>query len=407
MKKNTKLVALFKELKNSLSAETKTEVMAAFEAAIAEAESAEAEISKDDLISLVEEKMSGLATVAQIAEMQNMINNKFTMKNTNEYLKTKKSLTDFYNVIKNSSRDTYKENWAKVCKTEIKNDIDPDGVLLPAAISTAIIDNINKAGTLFSLLNKTGLKAIKVPVNTLAEDETTGRAGRHTKGTTKDAQVWDLAPKTILAQAIFKLLPVDYETLRQVEDEAALVRYIVAELTNFWTKEVEMAILVGDGRSTSDSRHITSFETIAVSASTPYITVVDNTASPAVPTMELVREAVDSIESEGRLVLVMSKQNKTLLAEHIYATGGTTRYASDAELAGQLGVDSIITNKHVTEANGALAIVIDVDAYNVVGDTTPEQINQYDIYKNQNVFELVGLAGGGLVRLKSAAVVKP
>ena len=123
--------------------------------------------------------------------------------------------------------------------------------------------------------------------------------------------------------------------------------------------------------------------------------------------MELVREAVDSIESEGRLVLVMSKENKTLLAKHIYATGGTTRYATDAELAGQLGVDEIIVNKHVTEANGALAIIIDVDAYNVVGDTTPEQINQYDIYKNQNVFELVGLAGGGLVRLKSAAVVKP
>jgi hypothetical protein len=381
--------------------------MAAFEAAIAEAESAEDEVTKDDLITLVESKLSGLATVDQMATMQNMINDKFTMKNQNEYLKTKKSLTDFYNVIKNSNRDTYKTNWSAVCKKEIKNDIDPDGVLLPAAISTAIIDNINKAGTLFSLLNKTGLKAIKVPVNTLAEDDTTGRAGRHTKGQTKAAQVWDLSPKTILAQAIFKLLPVDYETLRQVDDEAALVRYIVAELTNFWTKEVEMAILVGDGRSVSDTRHITSFEKLAVSVSTAYITVVDNTASPAVPTMELVRTAVDSIESEGKLVLVMSKENKTLLAKHIYATGGTTRYATDVELAGQLGVDEIIVNKHVTAANGALAIIVDVDAYNVVGDTTPEQINAYDIYKNQNVFELVGLAGGGLVRFKSAAVVTP
>jgi len=336
-----------------------------------------------------------------------MINNKFTMKNTNEYLKTKKSLTDFYNVIKNSSRDTFRASWSEVCRKEIKNDIDPDGVLLPAAITTAIIDNITKAGSLFSLLNHTGLKAIKVPVNTLAEDETVGRAGRHTKGQTKAEQVWNLSPKTILAQAIFKLLPVDYETLRQVEDEAALVRYIIAELTNFWVKEVEMAILVGDGRSVSDARHITSFEELAVSASTDYITVIDNTASPALPTLDLVRQAVDSILSEGKIVLVMSKENKTLLAKHIYATGGTTQYLTDAELAGQLGVDMIITNKHVTAANGALAIVLDVDAYAVVGDTTPEQINQYDIYKNQNVFEMVGLCGGGLVKLKSAAVVTP
>jgi len=407
MRKNTKLVALFKELQNSLAPETKEAVTKAFEDAIAEAEAASTELNKDEVAAIVADKIANLATVEQMAEMQNMINNKFTMKNTNEYLKTKKSLTDFYNVIKNSSRDTFRASWAEVCRKEIKNDIDPNGVLLPAAITTAIIDNITKAGSLFSLLNHTGLKAIKVPVNTLAEDETVGRAGRHTKGTTKDAQVWDLSPKTILAQAIFKLLPVDYETLRQVEDEAALVRYIIAELTNFWVKEVEMAILVGDGRSVSDARHITSFEELAVAASTDYITVIDNTASPALPTLDLVRQAVDSILSEGKIVLVMSKENKTLLAKHIYATGGTTQYLTDEELAGQLGVDMIITNKHVTAANGALAIVLDVDAYAVVGDTTPEQINQYDIYKNQNVFEMVGLCGGGLVKLKSASVVIP
>lgn len=407
MKKNTKLVSLLKQLKNSLAPETKDEVVAAFEAAIAEAEAAEAEITKDELLSLIDEKMKGLATAEEVVAISNSINEKFKMKNQNEYLKSKKSLTDFFNVIKNSTRDTYRANWTEICKREIKNDIDADGVLLPAPVSQAIIDNITKAGSLFSLLNKTGLKSIKVPVNTLAEDATTGRAGRHKKGETKAAQVWSLAPKTIVAQAIFKLLPVDYETLRQVEDESALVRYIVAELSNFWTKEVEMAILVGDGRAVADPRHITSFETLTVNTSNDYITVIDNTASPALPTTTLVRQAVDSIESDGRLVLVMSKQNKTQLAKHIYATGGTTMFKSDAELAAELGVDMIITNKHVTAANGALAIVLDVDAYAIVGDSTAEQINQYDIYKNQNVFEMVGMCGGGLVKLKSAAVVTP
>jgi hypothetical protein len=50
---------------------------------------------------------------------------------------------------------------------------------------------------------------------------------------------------------------------------------------------------------------------------------------------------------------------------------------------------------------------MDVDAYQVVGDTKPEQINQYDIYKNQNVFELVGMAGGAFGKFEAGAVVKP
>jgi hypothetical protein len=123
--------------------------------------------------------------------------------------------------------------------------------------------------------------------------------------------------------------------------------------------------------------------------------------------MELVKQAVDSINTDGRLVLVLTKQNKTILAKQVFATGGTTQYLSDATLAEQLGVAKIITNKFVTSANGALAIVMDVDAYQVVGDTRPEQINQYDIYKNQNVFELVGMAGGAFGKFEAGAVVKP
>lgn len=405
MKKNTKMIGLLVALKNSLAPETKNEVVAAFDAAIAEAEAMTADVTKEELIAMIEDKMKGLVSASDMVALQNSIEERFKIKNTNEYLGTKKALKDFYNVIKNSnSRDSFRNAWADVCRREIKNDIDPSGVLLPNAVVTAITDKLAKAGKLFSLLNQTGLKAIKVPVNAMAEDAETSRAARHTKGQTKAAQVWDLSPKTLTAQAIFKLLPVDYETLRQAENEAQLVNYIVSELTNAWIAEVERAILVGDGRATSDARHISSFETLTVAASTDFITVVGS-GSPAVITMELARQAVDAVETEGRLVMVISKANKTVLAKQIYGTGGTTQYLSDDVLAAQLGVSEIITNKNVTAANGALAIVVDVDAYAVVGDTSPEQINQYDIYKNQNVFEMVGVAGGGLTKFKSAAVV--
>lgn len=408
MKKNTKTVALFKQLQNSLAADVKDDVKKAFDEAIAEAEAATDEISADDLVKLVTEKMSAtMATKEDVATLANMLQEKVIVNKAQDYLKSKKALTHFYNTIKNSTRDTFKKNWGEVLQREIQNDIDPSGVLLPTVIVQTIVDRIQKAGSLFGMLNHTGLKAIKIPINAMVEDADTSRAGRHTKGQTKDAQVWDLSPKTILAQAIFKLLPVDYETLRQVDNESALVSYITNELTNAWVKEIERAILVGDGRSVSDVRHISSFETVAVAATTNYITVVQNTASPAVITMELVREAVDSIETDGKLVLILTKRNKTILAKQVFGAGGTTQYLSDTVLAEQLGVSMILTNKHVTAANGALAIVMDVDAYDVVGDTKPEQINQYDIYKNQNVFELVGMAGGGFGKFEAAAVVKP
>ncbi len=408
MKKNIKLIALLTNLKNSLAPETKDSVKQAFDEAIAEAEAATSEVSVEDLVKLVEAKMAEtVATKQDVATLANMLQERVIVNKAQDYLKSKKALTAFYNTIKNSTRDTFRKNWSEVLKKEISNDIDPNGALLPVEIVTAIVDRIQKAGSLFGMLNHTGLKAIKVPVNAMAEDDDTSRAGRHTKGQTKDAQVWDLSPKTILAQAIFKLLPVDYETMRQVDNESMLVTYITNELTNAWINEVERAILVGDGRTSSDPRHISSFETVAVAATTNYITVIQNLASPAVITMELVKAAVDSVMTDGRLVLVLTKQNKTILAKQVFATGGTTQYLSDDELAAQLGVTKIITNKFVTSANGALAIVIDVDAYQVVGDTKPEQINQYDIYKNQNVFELVGMAGGAFAKFEAGAVVKP
>lgn len=408
MKKNIKLVALLSSLKNSLAPETKDTVVKAFDEAIAEAEAATSEVTPEELVKLVEEKMSAtMATKKDVATLANMLQERVIVNKAQEYLKSKKALTDFYNVIKNSTRDTFRKNWSGVLAKEISNDIDPNGALLPVEIVQSIVDRIQKAGSLFGMLNHTGLKAIRVPVNSMAEDDDTSRAGRHTKGQEKAAQVWDLSPKTILAQAIFKLLPVDYETMRQVDNEAMLVSYITKELTNAWVNEVERAILVGDGRSSSDARHISSFEKLAVSATTNYITAIANTESPSTITMELVKKAVDSINTDGRLVLILTKQNKTILAKQVFATGGSTQYLSDAQLAEQLGVTKIITNKFVTSANGALAIVMDVDAYDVVGDTNPEQINQYDIYKNQNVFELVGMAGGGFAKFEAGAVVKP
>lgn len=411
MKKNIKLVGLLTALKNSLAPETKDSVMTAFDEAIKEAEAASNELTTDELVALIETKIAAssadTATKADVATLANMLQERKIVNAAQDYLKSKKSLTDFYNVIKNSTRDTFRKNWNAVVSTEIKNDVDPNGALLPVEIVQSIVDRIQKAGSLFGMLNHTGLKAIRVPVNAMAEDSDTSRAGRHTKGQTKAAQVWDLSPKTILAQAIFKLLPVDYETMRQVDNESMLVTYITNELTNAWINEVERAILVGDGRSSSDARHISSFEKLAVSATTNYITVIQNAASPAVITMELVKAAVDSIMTEGRLVLILTKQNKTILAKQVFATGGTTQYLSDQQLADQLGVTKIITNKFVTSANGALAIVMDVDAYDVVGDTKPEQINQYDIYKNQNVFELVGMAGGAFGKFEAGAVVRP
>lgn len=408
MKKNIKLVALLSSLKNSLAPETKDTVVKAFDEAIAEAEAATSEVTPEELVKLVEEKMSAtMATKTDVATLANMLQERVIVNKAQEYLKSKKALTDFYNVIKNSTRDTFRKNWSGVLAKEISNDIDPNGALLPVEIVQSIVDRIQKAGSLFGMLNHTGLKAIRVPVNSMAEDDDTSRAGRHTKGQEKAAQVWDLSPKTILAQAIFKLLPVDYETMRQVDNEAMLVSYITKELTNAWVNEVERAILVGDGRSASDARHISSFEKLAVSATTNYITAIANTESPSTITMELVKKAVDSINTDGRLVLILTKQNKTILAKQVFATGGSTQYLSDAQLAEQLGVTKIITNKFVTSANGALAIVMDVDAYDVVGDTKPEQINQYDIYKNQNVFELVGMAGGGFAKFEAGAVLKP
>lgn len=419
-----KILKHLKLTKNALSDDAK-EYAAQIEALIKEVEAMPEEINADDLKKKIE-AIEAAATKAaeakadevtnkmkvevakQIAVLQNQIQNSFVEgKKDVHFLKTKEANKSFFETVKNNkSFHSFKSEWKKVLveKGVVKNDIDSNGVLLPAAALEGITDLIKEQNSLISLLPTLSSRTYKLAVNMMNPEADESRAGRHTKGETKTKQLWNLAPKTIRREIIYKLLAVDYETISECDNETSLLNYIKMELVKMFTNEIERAILVGDGRLISDKRHITSFETIARDTSNAFITVINT--SNSLCDIEEAAAAVDSIESGNNLVAVMSKAQRRKLKRFVAATGGSVQFISDEILADQLGVTKILINEHVKAENNACLIVIDVDSYIVLNKTT-EELYDYDLRTNEHLYEVLAPAGGGLTKVYSAAVVSP
>jgi len=400
-------ISTAKKLKNFVSDEMKETA----EAHIADLDAKALELRNmlDDLDKEEETKAE------QIKELQNRIleieNAKKATESTlviKNYLDSKKAVNDFLKVIQNSkSQGAMMSAWREKIMS-ISNDIDPDGVLLPTPVWTRIIDNLSKVGKIWPLLNHTGLMFEKITINKFDDpDAETARAGLHVKGSDKLKQEWNLVPKDLRPGAVFKMVALDYETIRTVHNPTALLNYVVDELSKGVVRECERAIIVGDGRDVANPRKIKSFETLAVTVDTPYITTV--TQAGAIPTLAECASLADEIDSDGNLVFVAHRKVIAQIKTFLLAAGGTQMRLSDVQLAEQLGVNKVVDFSFMPRVAGTsetvMALVFDTNAYHTVGDNTPESIDMYSIEKNQHNYEAIGMFGGGLAELASAATL--
>jgi hypothetical protein len=181
------------------------------------------------------------------------------------------------------------------------------------------------------------------------------------------------------------------------------MKWVIDELTTNIINEIERAILIGDGRDVSSDRKISSFEVLAEAKDENYITSLTATDNLRLD----IRKAVKAVKGEGARTLFISGETLIALQQFAYASGGTTTFTDIEVLKRELGVDNIVEKDHINEDNGVLAIVLNEKYYGIVGDTAPERIEGYDIKKNQQDIEMVGLFGGGLIKVHTASVVKP
>lgn len=369
-------------------------------------EPVEEEVIENKIKSLI--KNQSFVTVKQFEELRdkvlNFSNNKpqITMENRKTILNSKTYTQEFLNTLMEHGNDK-KTRVEAIIALQIKNGITGDEIFYPTEVLSAIEDNLNRDNHFLGRLRHLGTKDITIPRALLGDNEETERAYGHKKGKEKTMQVVNLTKKMLHSQSILKIINLDYETIRKIDGTIGLLKWVVDELTTNIINEIERAILVGDGRDASSDRKISSFEVLAEAKDANYITTITATDNLRLD----IRKAVKAVKGEGARTLFISGETLIALQQFEYASGGTTTFTDIEVLKRELGVDNIVEKDYINEDAGALAIVLNEKYYGIVGDTAPERIEGYDIKKNQQDIEMVGLFGGGLIKVHTASVVKP
>lgn len=411
------VIAILSLLKNTLTEEGK-EYAQQIEKIISEAEAAPEQVNEEELEKMLDDVEALKEDVEQNKEIQNklkkelseqivsimnLINKDTAVKKINP---EEKEMGKIYNAVKAGRMAQHGASLKEIHKVE--NAVTTDGLFLPKPIATKIIDSIDETGTFYNLLNKTGLPAIEIGVNEINQMLDTARAGAHTDNTDKQQEVMSIVAKEIVSRSVFTYIEVNRSTVSKMQNAnpKALLDYVASKIGRNHVREVEQAILVGDNRIIADDRKIKSFEKLNVLTSDVFRTVVPAAASDFA-TKDEIFLAVQKIKSGQNIVAFMSRAQFAQLARTLYATGGTPIYRSSEELANELGVKQIIKNDLVTADNNTLFIAFDLDAYEITGDTTPENITDYDIKRNMHQFEGIADIGGGLTEVYSAVTIKP
>lgn len=376
-------------------------------------------LEKETEIANIKKQAEGL-DAAKIEEIQNrmiklenaLAEPKKSVKLAN-YINSDQALQDFALTVRNSR--TSSEFVEKYKEILVKNDITPKNTFLPPAVVQEIKDAWeSNAGEFISLLNHTGLKVWKVALENADKEAETSRAKAwtkrgETKGTknteiSKAEQALSFQNVELRPQIIYKYITIDRETI--LEDEnGLLINYIAKEAAQRILQEVMRAILVGDGRGNVHTA--VRFETVARAVTDSFVTVVDSDF--LYPTIEDAADAVDSINSEGKKVLVAGRTLLRKWAKDKYGFGGSVSYKTRQALADILGVDYIFDSQYLNitpTKNQYAAVIIDVDAYKTVGNMKMDTFEDFTLSKNASEFLAEIYAGGGLTEFKSAAVIR-
>lgn len=322
-----------------------------------------------------------------------------------DYLKSTNALHDFAGVLRKShGKDELRAMWRE---TLSKNGIvianGSEEAYLPEIVRGMIADAWDTDTTWLRDLNNTGAKRFAVRANTDAQNVINARAKGHTGHNTKEEQVLNLAAKILDTQAVYKLLPIDGKTV--YDDDEALVRYVVSELTKQVRFEIAHCIVVGN--DLSGNGEITSFEGIAYDnagarRTTDMYVSVDDYDNTKELVDEIMQKVIKPLYGKGDILLFLRTDSIFTLRRTLGATGGIPGYMSTEQLASMLGVTKIVASDNLftkTLANDEEVIAVGLipSRYFTVGDINAvDVINWPNYMTNQQMYRAEVYAGGGM-----------
>ena len=361
-----------------------------------------------------EEKETNMADEAQVVEQKSIAQNQViepakqapveVKAKAGDYLKSRKSIEDYSKLlVANAGRTAteVKDAWASHLVTM---GITNPEILLPSALITSIEDAFEQGGEIWNLVNKTGLTVFRATRDTVTgENSRAAGYNRDDEATKREEQI-TLADRVIRPQFIYKYITLNKEDIKENRDTGALVSYVLSELPRRIVREVERAIVIGDGRAPGSDYKIDSFLSLKADAleATPF--VAQYTPGVAESKYETIMRARALVRADGAKYLVAKADYLIELALEQGVNGGYL-FQPGTNLGGVFGFAGVIEPDWLDEDADNDAYIFVPSAYTTVGDNTIEAFTNFLLSTNKQEYLQEIYAGGAVTKLKAGVAI--
>lgn len=322
------------------------------------------------------------------------------------YLSTKQSVEDFAQVLVENAGKTpaeVKDAWgAKLAEMGVTN---PE-ILLPDALITEIEDAFSKGGEIWNLLNKTGLTVFRAAWDTVTGEDSRAKGYNRADQADKAEEVITIADRVLRPQFVYKYITLNKEDIKENRDTGALVRYVLSELPKRIVREIERAVVIGDGRASDDDYKIDSFTAVKADAAANNVFAKRYVPEAGDARYKSLLKARDLVKADGSKYLVSKTGYLTDLLLEQGVNGGYI-FAPGTDVARALGFAGSFEPDWLDGTNDADndAYVVVFDAYKTVGDNTIEAFTNFVLKTNKQEYLQEIYAGGGLTKRDSAVAI--
>lgn len=272
--------------------------------------------------------------------------------------------------------------------------------------------------TVMNGVSHTPFSRVKSMFADITADE--ARAKGYIKGNLKKEEVFSLLKRETTPQTIYKKQKLHRDDVIDITS-FDVVAWLKAEMRMMLDEEIARAILVGDGRLTSDDDHISEDHIRPIwkeAALYAVNTVLDHQADADARAKSFIKAAIKSrknYKGSGEPTLFCSEDLLTdmLLLEDM---NGRVIYESEAKLATALRVKNIITvpvmeglNREVSgNRRDLLGIIVNLRDYNVGADKggAVSMFEDFDIDYNAQKYLIETRCSGALIKPYSAIVIE-
>ena len=272
--------------------------------------------------------------------------------------------------------------------------------------------------TVMNGVSHTPFSRVKSMFADITADE--ARAKGYIKGNLKKEEVFSLLKRETTPQTIYKKQKLHRDDVIDITS-FDVVAWLKAEMRIMLDEEIARAILVGDGRLTSDDDHISEDHIRPIwkeAALYAVNTLLDPQTDADTRAKSFIKAAIKSrknYKGSGEPTLFCSEDLLTdmLLLEDM---NGRVIYESEAKLATALRVKNIITvpvmeglKREVSGANrNLLGIIVNLRDYNVGADKggAVSMFEDFDIDYNAQKYLIETRCSGALIKPYSAIVIE-